>query len=153
MWLPRSKIRKLIIMGELIKLRNNTAAELPGSLATLNQSNMFQDLKIVCQVCQPLWLQATTWTLYVTMRIYGRLFNWPKPYNSMPVTKLNATSMTCWSMPTSLDVFLLICFTPKLEDAIQLSMCPPVSLKKIFPHYKLGPYPSIMGSSAGPNKG
>ena len=81
------------------------------------------------------------------------LFTWPKPYNSMLVTKLNPTSLTCWSMPTYLDVFVLICFTPKSEDAIQLSMCPPVSLENIFPHYKLGSYPSIMGFSAGPNKG
>ena len=55
-------------MGEFIKLRNNRAAELAGSLAMLNQSNMFQDLKIVCQVGSPLSLQAPTGALYVAKR-------------------------------------------------------------------------------------
>ena len=57
----------IINMGELINLRNNRAAELPGCLARLAQSNIFQDLKIVCQVCSPPSVLALTEALYVDM--------------------------------------------------------------------------------------
>ena len=38
-------------MGELIKLRNNEAAGLLAYFAMMDQANLFQDLRIVCQVC------------------------------------------------------------------------------------------------------
>ena len=71
----------IINMGELINLRNNRAAELPGCLARLAQSNIFQDLKIVCQVCSPPSLGISIGSDRSSLRWYvqplGKLWTWP----------------------------------------------------------------------------